>query len=111
MSQNMYAIYCVSIFQKEQDLIQLEKEREDYEIEQKRLKAMEEEQKIIAQQEAYEKAAAEPIVVDNTPRPMPPEVSESLPTLVEDEEEKKPEEGNFLLMFKRPGLRQYAFNS
>eukprot|EP00794_Sanderia_malayensis_P012301 gene12301-13570_t len=80
---------------KQQELVQLEQEREEYEIEQKRLQAMEEEQKLIARQEAYEKAAAEPIVVTDTkPRPMPPEVTESLPTLVEgDEEEKKPEDG------------------
>ena len=71
------------------DQIQLEKERKDYLIEQQRQQAMKEEQQLIAKQEAYEKAASLPVVMDTTPRPMPPEVSESLTTLVEGDEEQK----------------------
>ena len=59
-----------------------------------RQRAMEEEQRLIAQQEALERALQEPVVVDDTPRPMPKELTESLPTLTEgDEEEKKAETG------------------
>lgn len=48
---------------------------------------MKEEAEVIARQEAYEKAAQEEVVIDNAPRPMPPEVSGSLPAVAEGDEE------------------------
>ena len=67
--------------------MQLEQEREQAKIEERRQQAMKEEQELIAQQEAYEKAALEPVVIHDSPRPLPPEISESLPTVAEGDEE------------------------
>ena len=48
---------------------------------------MREEAELLARQEAYARAAAEPIVIDNTPRPMPPELNQTLETVAEQGEE------------------------
>ena len=48
---------------------------------------MREEAELLARQEAYARAAAEPIVIDNTPRPMPPEFNQTLETVAEQGEE------------------------
>ncbi len=51
---------------------------------------MKEEAEQLAMQEAYARAAAEPIVIDNTPRPMPPELNQTLETVTEQGEEEEP---------------------
>ena len=58
---------------------------------------MEEEQRLIAEQEALEKAAAEPPPVEEEAKDAPNIETENLPTVAEgDEEEKKPEDGKFI---------------
>lgn len=75
-------------------MVQLEEERRVYELEMQQRKAMEEEQRMIAQQEAIEKAALEPKPEEENERRLPTELTGSLPTLNEgDEEEKKIENG------------------
>lgn len=54
---------------------------------------MKEEAELLARQEAYARAAAEPIVIDNTPRPLPPELNQTLETVAEREEEEEPTAG------------------
>ena len=69
-------------------------ERQEYIKEMERRKVMEEEQRLIAQQEAIEKAISEPKSAEELERPMPVELSESLQTVAEgNEEEKSPEKG------------------
>lgn len=41
---------------------------------------------MIARQEAYEKAASEEVVIDQTPRPIPPEVTGALAPVAEGDE-------------------------
>ena len=55
---------------------------------------MKKEEEMVAKQEEYEKEAAAEVVVDTTPRPIPPEVTQSLPTVTEDEEEDAEKKGN-----------------
>ena len=45
-----------------------------------------EEAEAIARQEAYEKAASEEVVIDPTPRPIPPEVTSTLAPVAEGDE-------------------------
>ena len=54
---------------------------------------MKEEAEMLAREEAYARAAAEPIVIDSTPRPMPPELNQTLETVTEREEEDEPATG------------------
>ena len=73
---------------------QLEVERQEYIKEMEKRKEMEEEQRLIAQQEAIEKALSQPKPAEELERPMPVELSESLQTVAEgNEEEKGPEKG------------------
>ena len=51
---------------------------------------MREEAESLARQEAYLRAAAEPVMIDNTPRPMPPELNQTLETVAEQGEEDEP---------------------
>lgn len=50
---------------------------------------MREEAELLARQEAYARAAAEPIVIDNTPRPLPRELNETLETVAEQGEDEE----------------------
>jgi hypothetical protein len=51
---------------------------------------MREEAESLARQEVYARAAAEPVMIDNTPRPMPPELNQTLETVAEQGEEDEP---------------------
>lgn len=69
----------------------LEKERIEAAEELIREQKRREEAEAIARQEAYEKAASEEVVIDPTPRPIPPEVTGTLAPVAEgDEVEGKP---------------------
>ena len=70
----------------EEKALELEKKEAAEELvrEQKR----KEEAEAIARQEAYEKAANEEVVVDQTPRPIPPEVTATLAPVAEGDEGK-----------------------
>jgi hypothetical protein len=65
----------------------LEVEKQAAEEDKQRQMKMKEEADVISRQEAYEKAAQEQVVIDETPRPMPPEVSGTLPPVDEGDEE------------------------
>lgn len=65
----------------------LEKEREKAEEERIREQLRKEEAENIARQEAYEKAASEEVVIDQTPRPIPPEVTGTLAPVAEGDED------------------------
>ena len=77
--------HCFKLQQKE-EAAQLEKEKEIADKEALYQARMREEAELLAKQEAYARAAAEPIVIDNTPRPMPPELNQTLETVGEEEE-------------------------
>ncbi|KAK3722076.1 hypothetical protein QZH41_019820 [Actinostola sp. cb2023] len=61
-------------------------EIKESEKEEMRRQNMKEEADVIARQEAYEKAAQEEVMIDSVPRPMPPEVLETLPSVAEGDE-------------------------
>lgn len=64
----------------------LERERQEAEEERIREERRKEEAEAIARQEAYEKAANEEVVIDKTPRPIPPEVTGTLAPVAEGDE-------------------------
>jgi len=64
----------------------LEKERQEAAEEFIREQKRKEEAEVIARQEAYEKAATEEVVIDQTPRPIPPEVTGTLAPVAEGDE-------------------------
>ena len=66
--------------------MQLEKEKEIAEKEALYQARMREEAEELAKQEVYARAAAEPIIIDNTPRPMPLELNQTLETVGEEDE-------------------------
>ncbi|XP_028405160.1 DPY30 domain-containing protein 1-like [Dendronephthya gigantea] len=84
---------CQGTNQKE-EAIQLEKEQKIADEEELYRARMKEEAEFLAKQEAYARAAAEPIIIDNTPRPMPPELNQTLETVSEREEEEPDTTGN-----------------
>ena len=73
--------------QQKEEAILLGKEQKIAEEEALYQARMKEEAELLAKQEAYLRAAAEPIIIDNTPRPMPPELNQTLETVSEREEE------------------------
>ena len=64
----------------------LEKEKQEAEEERIRELKRKEEAEALARQEAYEKAATEEVVIDQTPRPIPPEVTGTLAPVAEGDE-------------------------
>ena len=75
----------------------LEKERKEAAEELIREQKRQEEAEAIARQEAYEKAASEEVVIDQTPRPIPPEVTGALAPVAEGDEV----EGELLVMVRK----------
>ena len=76
--------------QQHEEAVKLAKEREIAEKEALYRARMKEEAEFLAKQEAYARAAAEPVVIDTTPRPMPPELNQTLETVTEQGEEDEP---------------------
>ena len=85
--------YFIVLPKKKEEQEALEKEQQVAQQEALRQERMKEEAEVIARQEAYEKAASEEVVIDTAPRPIPPEVTGSLATVAEDEEEDAEKKG------------------
>lgn len=71
---------------------------------------MQEEAELLARQEAYEKAAAEPVVIDATPRPLPPDLNKALETVTEREEEEETGTGIYNILYINEITRIILYN-
>lgn len=83
---DIYMVHVYMCLQKLEEQDALEKERKEAAEELLREQKRREEAELIARQEAFEKAANEEVVLDQTPRPIPPEVTASLAPVAEGDE-------------------------
>lgn len=84
--KNCFFFLGVLCLQELEEKKALEKERQEAEEELIREQKRREEAELIARQEAFEKAANEEVVLDQTPRPIPPEVTGTLAPVAEGDE-------------------------
>lgn len=79
----------ILLLQQKELEIQLKHEIDVAEKEARYQAQMKEEAELLELKENFERVAVEPVTIDSTPRPLPPELNKALETVTEREEEEE----------------------